>query len=118
MAAPQTHVLRREGEHLMRLLAIAAVLAVGCSRGQARPTDLQPQVAAFGYYAVLAAANPTPAPSPSGKCKNCNGTGKLSDGRVAPVKCPVCDGKGVASSAGKPACANGVCQWPTRNITP
>ena len=102
----------------MRLLAIAAVLAVGCSRGQARPADLQPQVAAFGYYAVLAAANPTPAPSPSGKCKNCNGTGKLSDGRVAPVKCPVCDGKGVASSAGKPACANGVCQWPTRNITP
>jgi len=102
----------------MRLLAIAAVLAIGCSRGQARPADLQPQVAAFGYYAVLAAANPTPAPSPSGKCKNCNGTGKLSDGRVAPVKCPVCDGKGVASSAGKPACANGVCQWPTRNITP
>ena len=102
----------------MRLLAIAAILAAGCSRPPARPADLQPQVAAFGYYAVLAAANPTPAPSPSGKCKNCNGTGKLSDGRVAPVKCPVCDGKGVASSAGKPACANGVCQWPTRNITP
>jgi hypothetical protein len=102
----------------MRLLAIVAVLAIGCSRAPSRPSDLQPQVAAFGYYGVLAAAKPAPAPAPSGKCKNCNGTGKLSDGRVAPVKCPVCDGKGVVSSAGKPACANGVCQWPTRNITP
>ena len=98
----------------MRLLALAAVLAIGCSRGPARPTDLQPQVAAFGYYAVLAAAKP--APAPSGKCTNCNGTGKLSDGRVAPVKCPVCDGKGVVSSGTQ--CATGVCQWPTRNITP
>ena len=101
----------------MRLLAIAAVLAVGCSRAPSRQFDLQPQVAAFGYYGVLAAAKPAPAPAPSGKCKNCNGKGSVSDGRVS-VKCPVCDGKGVVSSAGKPACANGVCQWPTRNITP
>jgi hypothetical protein len=97
----------------MRLLALAAVLAIGCSRGPARPTDLQPQVAAFGYYGMLQART-KPAPAPSGKCSNCNGKGSVSDGRVS-VKCPVCDGKGVVSSG---TCATGVCQWPTRNITP
>lgn len=97
----------------MRLLAIVAILAAGCSGGSARPVDLQPQVAAFGYYSVLQ-ARVKPAPPPSGKCSNCNGKGSVSDGRVS-VKCPVCDGKGVVSSG---TCATGVCQWPTRNITP
>jgi len=99
----------------LRVLALAAGVAIGCSRAQSRPANLQPQVAAFGYYGVLEKAA-KPAPAPSGKCTNCNGTGKLSDGRVAPVKCPVCDGKGTLS--GSKSCPNGACGWPPRNITP
>lgn len=39
-------------------------------------------------------ATPTPTPEPAGdKCENCNGTGKVGDGRVF-VKCPECDGTG------------------------
>lgn len=35
-----------------------------------------------------------PAPEPVGDtCENCNGTGKVGDGRVF-VKCPECDGTG------------------------
>jgi len=36
----------------------------------------------------------TPAPiTPSDKCDNCNGTGKVGDGLVS-VVCPICDGTG------------------------
>ena len=98
-----------------RVLSLAAVVAIGCSRAPERPANLQPQVAAFGYYGVLEKAA-KPAPAPSGKCTNCNGKGSVSDGRVTPVKCPVCDGKGVVS--GSQPCQSGVCKWPTRNITP
>lgn len=99
-----------------RVLLIAALVAVGCSRAPQDRPNLQPQVAAFGYYGVLEAqAKPAPKPAPGGKCANCNGKGSVSDGRVS-VKCPVCDGRGVVS--GSKSCTNGVCQWPTRNITP
>ncbi len=44
---------------------------------------------------------PVPTPTPSGKCSNCNGTGRLGDGTIN-VKCPVCDGTGeVQSDEGK-----------------
>jgi hypothetical protein len=37
--------------------------------------------------------SPTPTPGPT-KCDNCNGTGRVGDGRVF-VPCPVCGGDGV-----------------------
>jgi DnaJ-class molecular chaperone len=35
---------------------------------------------------------PTPTPD-AGECENCNGTGKVGDGRIV-IKCSVCDGTG------------------------
>ena len=35
---------------------------------------------------------PTPTPD-AGECDNCNGTGKIGDGRVV-IKCSACDGTG------------------------
>lgn len=47
--------------------------------------------------------NPAPAPSPSGTCDNCNGTGRLGDGTVS-VDCPLCvDGKVTSAAACSPA---------------
>lgn len=36
--------------------------------------------------------HPTPTPD-SSDCENCNGTGKVGDGRIV-MKCSVCDGTG------------------------
>jgi hypothetical protein len=40
---------------------------------------------------------PAPTPAPSGKCENCNGTGKLGDGTIS-VPCPVCGGDGIVAN--------------------
>lgn len=98
----------------MRAAAIILVLVCGCGGPPSRPENLQPYVAAFGQHGVLeAVAGPTPAPTPSGKCTNCNGKGSVSDGRVS-VKCPVCDGRGVVGAATE--CKTGTCGWPPRSI--
>ena len=39
-----------------------------------------------------------PAPAPAGECENCNGTGKIGDGRIV-LKCPACDGTGKAAES-------------------
>jgi hypothetical protein len=52
---------------------------------------------------VPAAPTPTPQPSPSGKCENCNGTGKVGDGRVS-VTCAACNGTGRATTAAPCPC--------------
>lgn len=53
-----------------------------------------------------------PAPKPvSGKCKNCNGTGKVGDGKIV-MTCLVCKGTGkeLVSVLVKPrACTTGRC---------
>jgi len=75
------------------------VAAVGCSRPA--PLDLVPLVATAGAGALVeagpAVVPPTPAPAPAGKCKNCNGTGVVGDGRVS-SPCPVCRPNGGAPS--------------------
>ena len=68
-----------------------------------------PAIARYVYIAQAVMSGPsitpdTPTPS-SDKCENCDGRGKLGDGRVATI-CPVCDGTGKtttnAASAGWP----------------
>lgn len=93
----------------MMRLALFCLLFVGCSIPVASP-DFQPLAAA-----VLAVQNdfPAPGPSPSGRCENCNGTGKVGDGTVF-VKCAVCDGKGTLSEPAEaqptPDCACADCK--------
>lgn len=110
MAAATTHHLWRTGQRMTtRLLATIGLLAtVGCLPRR----DLQPFVAVSGQYALMdAAVGPTPAPlpAPDGKCKACNGTGRLGDGRVWTV-CQSCGGDGIVGAA----CKDGKCQTTTR----
>jgi DnaJ-class molecular chaperone len=43
---------------------------------------------------VIASPVAPPAPTPdAGECSNCNGTGKIGDGRIV-MTCPECNGTG------------------------
>lgn len=47
---------------------------------------------------VVLRQGPPPAPTPAGKeCTNCNGTGKIGDGRIV-MPCPECNGTGKTAS--------------------
>jgi len=78
-------------------LIVALVVLSGCS--PASPgRDRDAKALACGVLAVMPAGvapSPSPRPSPTPtKCENCNGTGRVGDGRVF-VPCPVCGGDGV-----------------------
>jgi DnaJ-class molecular chaperone len=52
---------------------------------------------------------PTPTPPSDGKCKLCNGTGKMpTDGRIV-ITCSVCGGSGKEPKAAAP-CKDGKCR--------
>ena len=64
----------------------------------------------MAYAVVTVAAAPAPSPSPSptpatDACQECNGTGKLGDGRVF-VTCPDCNGTGKKPAAALDAAAS------------
>ena len=46
-----------------------------------------------------------PTPAPSDVCDNCDGTGKIGDGRIV-LECPACKGTGKRKTA---LCATGTC---------
>ena len=50
-------------------------------------------------------ATPDTTPKSSDKCSNCNGTGKIGDGKIV-MTCPVCNGTGkpVVSVLKRPDC--------------
>jgi hypothetical protein len=50
---------------------------------------------------VVPGPKPEPGPQPGGQCENCNGTGKVGDGRVF-VPCPKCGGDGITQSTSQP----------------
>ena len=107
----------------MRLAFIATVAAiiVGCSSSRQARNDLQPFVAATGYYGLLSSpSRPSPAPAPAGCTKGCrcNGTGeeKSGDG-ISMVSCR-CPGTCPCKTKKATKCPNGACGWPPRNITP
>jgi DnaJ-class molecular chaperone len=48
---------------------------------------------------VIANRAAPPAPKPdAGKCSNCNGTGKIGDGRIV-MTCPECKGTGKTAAS-------------------
>lgn len=80
------------------LLTMLALTLIGCTpelepTPQPRGPDWYARGAWAWSIAIEQSANPQPQPQPSGDCENCNGTGRLGDGRVS-VPCPVCGGDG------------------------
>jgi RecJ-like exonuclease len=80
----------------VRFLIAFSLVMVGCVMTlPADDSTLTAELASETARAMVQMrATPTPTPEPAGdKCENCNGTGKVGDGRVF-VKCPECDGTG------------------------
>ena len=80
----------------MRWLALLALVLVGCvDSGPTDPTiaaDLACEGARVAVLYRLKPPSPSPAPV-SDACENCNGTGKVGDGRIMST-CQVCKGTG------------------------
>lgn len=82
------------------LMAIGVAVLSGCS-GISRTKQARYRGAAIGAFGFLAAC-PIEEPSDpesEGKCINCNGTGKIGDGRIV-KKCPICNGTGKSNTVG------------------
>jgi len=79
---------------MSRLALLTAVLLAGCVRQAAidRPDIVADLACETAHMAVRLAAEIPPAPK-SDKCENCDGTGKLGDGRIT-TTCPICKGTG------------------------
>lgn len=92
------------------LILLACCLLAGCSHADAR-TPAATAVVEIAF-ASLAATPSTPAPSPSpGVCPQCNGSGKVGDGRIS-VTCGACNGSGRITAYESPtlACECDSCQ--------
>ena len=88
----------------MRFLVALLVVFAGCVATLPDDPTLSADIAAETARAVVAARRefaPAPKPTPTGKCTNCLGTGKIGDGRIV-FDCPACKGTGKA-------CVNGKC---------
>lgn len=87
---------------MIRLITIIALILVAGCDGIAPGRGRDAKAIACGVLAtnsIDSTPSPTPTPNPAPnpgpkKCENCNGTGRVGDGRVF-VPCPVCGGTGV-----------------------
>jgi len=90
--------------------AVAAAMALQSFAVIDHP-ELSAQIAVEVARAIVQLQN-TPAPRPvGGQCKNCNGTGKVGDGKIV-MTCQACNGTGKepVSVLVKPkACTTGKC---------
>lgn len=84
----------------MHRLAIA-LLCLTCTAALSQepsPSSLGWSWALIGATQFEQPSGPAPAPTPSGVCPQCNGTGKVGDGRVS-TTCRECDGTGKVTQA-------------------
>ena len=90
--------------------AVAAAMALQSLTVIDRP-EISAEIATQAARAIVQLQN-TPAPRPvGGQCKNCNGTGKVGDGKIV-MTCQACNGTGKepVSVLVKPrACTTGKC---------
>jgi DnaJ-class molecular chaperone len=82
------------GDAVKNSHALLLVLVIGCvsSAASDRPDIVADLACETARMAVRLSQEMAPAPA-SDKCQNCDGTGKLGDGRIVTV-CPICKGTG------------------------
>jgi DnaJ-class molecular chaperone len=95
---------------LSRILLLA--LVTGCVNATAvdRPDIVADLACETARMVVQLGQQMTPAPA-SDKCDNCDGTGKIGDGRIV-MTCPVCKGTGkrAKSVLVTGTCTTGACK--------
>lgn len=77
------------------MLFFAGCLGPGFPDDPTITADLAVETARL--VAELRTLPPAP-PAPRGECENCNGTGKIGDGRIV-MTCPACNGTGKAAES-------------------
>ena len=76
-----------------RFVIVLSVLFVGCVATLPSDSSISADLAVEAARMVMVLRQGPP-PTPAGKeCTNCNGTGKIGDGRIV-MPCPECDGTG------------------------
>jgi hypothetical protein len=71
------------------------VASIGCVASLPNDSSISADLAVETARMVIASRAAPPAPTPdAGRCENCNGTGKIGDGRIV-MPCPECGGDGV-----------------------
>lgn len=98
----------------MRWLIVSLVVFVGCVASLPGDAGLTADLAceaAREVQRLRQTLSPSPAPAPATVCENCNGTGKIGDGRIV-MTCPACGGTGkpTRSVLKSPECKDGTCR--------
>ena len=80
---------------MFRWLIVFAIVSIGCVASLPTDSGISADLAVETARMVIASRAAPPAPTPdAGKCENCNGTGKIGDGRIV-LPCGECGGDGV-----------------------
>jgi DnaJ-class molecular chaperone len=79
---------------MLRWLVVFVIASIGCVASLPTDPGISADLAVETARMVIASRAAPPAPTPdAGKCSNCNGTGKIGDGRIV-MTCPECNGTG------------------------
>jgi DnaJ-class molecular chaperone len=84
---------------MFRWLIVFAIVSIGCVASLPTDPGISADLAVETARMVIASRAAPPAPTPdSDRCENCNGTGKIGDGRIV-MPCPECNGTGKAAKS-------------------
>lgn len=80
---------------MLRWLVVFVIASIGCVASLPTDPGISADLAVETARMVIASRAEPPAPTPdAGRCENCNGTGKIGDGRIV-LPCGECGGDGV-----------------------
>ena len=82
-----------------RFVIVFSILGVGCVATLPSDPGISADLATeAARMVVVLRQGPPPAPEPDKECANCNGSGKIGDGRIV-MTCPECGGTGKAAGS-------------------